>query len=259
MRTISTKATVLRLQVRGESNYIATILTPEGISSATLYGGAKSRLRSLVSPMNSGTMYMTSDEARHSAKINDFDVKSYHPSFRENLFKMLASSFATELLMKTHCAGSPGDAWILFNGFLDGMEFFDEREARIGLVRFMWRYIDILGVRPDTSYCAACGEEFSSGDGKNASHALSYSVISNGFICRGCAEGGSIPQSDSALPVSGMTLRYLDSVARLSPREARALREPEEVYREAQDLCIAILESVCGTSFTTLRTCAGIF
>jgi hypothetical protein len=56
-----------------------------------------------------------------------------------------------------------------------------------------------------------------------------------------------------------MTLRYLDSVARLSPREARALREPEEVYREAQDLCIAILESVCGTSFTTLRTCAGIF
>ncbi|MBR1722131.1 MAG: recombination protein O N-terminal domain-containing protein, partial [Treponema sp.] len=123
MRNFSTPALILSVQLQGESNRRVTIFSPhEGIFTATLYGGPKSKLRALVSPMNSGLIYLYRDEVKNQIKITDFDVKNYHLSFRENLFKTWAASFATEILIKTKCAGSSEEAWRIMNGFLDGLE-----------------------------------------------------------------------------------------------------------------------------------------
>ena len=116
MRNFSTPALILSTQISGENNRRVTVFSPdEGIHFATLYGGPKSKLRSLVSPMNSGVIYLYRDEVKNQTKITDFDVKNYHLSFRENLFKTYAASFATEILIKTKCAGSPKEAWKIIN------------------------------------------------------------------------------------------------------------------------------------------------
>ena len=53
MRSSSTFATILALKQSGENNRSVTLLTPQdGIVYATLYGGPKSKFRSLVSPFN---------------------------------------------------------------------------------------------------------------------------------------------------------------------------------------------------------------
>ena len=71
----------------------------EGISFATLYGGSKSRLKSLVSPWNSGTIYLSKSNTGSFFKINDFEPLKYHLSFREDIYKFLAASMAAEIVI----------------------------------------------------------------------------------------------------------------------------------------------------------------
>ena len=58
-RSYYTKAIVLNLKETGENNNSVTLLTPDkGIVYATLYGGPKSKLRSLVAQWHSGTVWL---------------------------------------------------------------------------------------------------------------------------------------------------------------------------------------------------------
>lgn len=257
MRNISVLATILQTQPKGENNYLITYLTAEeGICTATLYGGAKSKLKSLVSPMNSGILYIYKDETKNAIKINDFDVKSYHLSVKENLFKTLAFSFAAEILIKTHCAGSPNQAWILFNAFIDGMEYFDERESRIGLPRFLWRYISILGIKPDISECEQCGIHFKNiFNGKMMGNALSYNNDFNGFLCFDCQK---TLHNKNCINISENTINYLEAIETLSPKEVRQINVDEITCSEIKNVCIQILENACMSRFKTLESCKGI-
>ena len=265
-RNFSTKGLVINTKPKGESNRLVTIFTPEdGIFSATLYGGPKSRLRSQVSPMNSGTMYLYKDEAKKSVKISDFDVKNYHASFRESLFKSFASSLASEILMKTHCAGNSEQSWSLMNGLLDGMDFLGEEEARIGLVRFLWRYIALLGIQPDTVNCCQCGLPFKSGlrnisIGKNADDTLSYrnafDFRANGFVCGDCMKNQQ--KSGSKMEIGGESIEYLGNLSNMTPKEARRLKIDDAVLGETKNLCLSIIENAIGTRLMTLESSSGI-
>ncbi len=265
-RNISTRGLVISTKPKGESNRLVTIFTPEeGIFSATLYGGPKSKLRSQVSPMNSGTIYLYKDEAKKSVKISDFDVKNYHASFRDSLFKSFASALASEILMKTHCAGNSEQAWTLMNGFLDGMEYFGEEEARIGLVRFLWRYIALLGIQPDTSNCCQCGLPFKKQTknisiGKIGIDTLSYrnafDFKTNGFVCFDCLKNQEI--TGGMVGISAESIEYLDNLSNLSPKDARKLKIDETMLGETKNLCLSIIESAIGSRLVTLESSMGI-
>lgn len=162
-RSFFTDVIVLSSRQFGEDNRIITLISPEkGIFDAILYGGRKNKLRSLVSPYHSGTMWLYNDETRHSIKITDFDVKQYRPTIRENLYKTCASALATELVIKTQSgndAGQFAESWVLYKGFLDGLDLSDESQAKLGLLRFLWRFLGLLGLQPDPFYCSTCGNE----------------------------------------------------------------------------------------------------
>ncbi len=273
-RNISSKALVISTKPKGESNRLVTVFTPDsGIFLATLYGGPKSKLRSQVSPMNSGTIYLYKDETKNSVKISDFNVKNYHTSFRENLFKSFASSLASEILMKTHCAGNSEQSWILMNAFLDGMDFFDENEGRIGLVRFLWRYIALLGIQPDTSCCYQCGSSFSRTaknphfsvlNGKMAVDTLSckntqkssFDFRANAFVCADCMKNQE--KSARNFEIGAESIEYLENISNMTPKEARALRINDTILGETKNLCLTIIENAIGMRLTTLEAAAGI-
>ncbi|MBQ9206025.1 MAG: DNA repair protein RecO [Treponema sp.] len=257
MRNVSTPALILSVAMSGENNRRVTIFSPdEGIFFATLYGGPKSKLRSLVSPMNSGIIYLYRDEVKNQTKITDFDVKKYHLSFRENLFKSWAASFATEILIKTKCAGALKESWRILNGFLDGMDFSDENESRLGLVRFLWRYLALLGVKPNTATCCSCGTSLHTHTFSDDSLSDSYvfSHMENGFSCSDCAHY----ENSMDFVLSKTALTYLEAVTSLSPKDVRKLAVSGKTLNEMKQLAYFLIEQACGTKLKSLESGIGI-
>ena len=115
-----------------------------------------------------------------------------NPTIRENLYKTYAAALCTELVIKTKCAGSIDKSWTLLNGFLDGLELCKEKnQCTAGLIRFLWRYIDLMGIKPDSSRCSHCGQIFFTS--KNLTDTVSYTSEGavfnpqeNSFICQSC-------------------------------------------------------------------------
>lgn len=242
-RSLVTYATVLSIKPLGENNSSVCLLTrTEGVIYAVLYGGPKSRLKSLVSTWNTGTVYLSF--SKNNYKISDFDVKNYHLTFRENIFKSCAASLAAELCMKTHCAGNSERCWALVNGFIAGLDACENHEyAFSGFMRFLWRFLELMGVQPDAGYCAHCGKKLSEGY---------YSAVDNGFSCRECSgKGGTFYLSDAAFA-------FLQGISVLSPQEAVNVMLTAEACGQVKSLLYFLLESACGAKLVTLKTAAGI-
>lgn len=252
MRNISMPAVILSVKQSGENNRTLTLLTQsEGIIYATLFGGPKSRLRSLASQFNSGVAYLYHDEVKKSFKITDFDVKKYHPSFNENLFKTYAASFGAEIIIKTRCAGSPDKAFYYFNGLIDGMELSSENDSRLGLIRFLWRYMELLGVRPDTSACCKCGQSFLTGKitGDAVEYISSYSEIDNGFLCTDC-----MALKNQRFILSRHALTYLQATAVLTPKEVRQIQIDGRTLTELKDFCYSLIQNACDSKLLSLQS-----
>lgn len=243
-KTSTTLATVISIKPSGENNSSVTLLTQnEGIVYATLYGGPKSRLKSLVSPWNTGKMWLSQDKGLF--KISDFDVISYRLSFRENLQKSWTASLAAEIAMKTKCAGSAARCWPLINGFLDGLEFCSESDQiTAGLIRFLWRYLELMGVQPDAENCCHCGEKFRTG--------ASWNPSENGFCCNYCNQ----KKTPASVPQNGM--EYLSSITKLPPKDARNVLLLKESVSQVKETVFFLIENACGTPLSTLKTGIGI-
>ncbi len=256
-RHSSSDTLVLSVSPKGESNRTATLFTAElGIHYATLYGGPKSKMRALVSPYCRGIMYLYTDEVRHSAKIIDFDVKNFHPTFRESIFKSWAAALAVELLVRTSCAGSPAESWPLINGFLDGLDLCDDDAGRTGLIRFLWRYTGLLGIRPDAGRCCRCGTSFF--DKKALSYTTIenavYSPADNGFICAGCT-GATDP---AMLSLHTDSVRYLGALSVLAPRQVRSIPVSLRMAQELKQLTFFLIENSAGVRLKSLESGIGI-
>ena len=251
-RSSSTNAIILSIRPLGENNSSVTLLTPEaGIVYATLYGGPKSRLRSLVAQWNSGKVWLYDNPEKNQTKISDLEVTNFHESFSKNLYKFYAASLAAELAIKTRCGGSSEQCFRLVSGFLDGMELCDEEQSRVGLIRFLWRYLEILGVQPQSHVCGSCGKNFL--DTQFAPEAISYyNSMENSFICPSCAG------PENAIPVKNTAVQYLSALTVLTPLEARKLSIDEETYGQIRQLVFFLIENSIDQKLNSIETGMGI-
>ena len=254
-RSSSTPALILSLKPLGENNSSVTLLTPEaGIVYAVLYGGPKSRMRSLVAQWNSGKVWLYENPEKNQIKISDFEVVNYHSSFSQNLFKSYAASLAAELAIKTRCGGSSEQCFRLVSGFLDGMELCDEEQSRLGLMRFLWRYLELLGIQPVSHACSSCGKTFL--DTKFAPEAVSYyNSMENSFICPEC---GSNTRGENMLSIKNTAVQYLSALTVLPPAEARKLTIDEEIYGEIRQLVFFLIENSIDQKLNSIETGMGI-
>lgn len=260
--SLTVPAIVFSVKPLGESNADVRLFTQsEGMVYAVMYGGRKSRLKALVSPWNTGTAYLSRSKISAPFKIADFDVQKYHLSFRENLLKNYIAAFAAELTIKTNCAGNSKQCWTLINGFIDGLELCaKDSECRAGLIRFLWRFLHLLGVQPPVARCSECGKPFFGSNSersivqyeKSLSGAAVYNSAENGFMC---AECGS---RQSFFTLSAESLRYLAAISALSPAASRKVPLSDEADTELRQLLYHLIENACGTRFNSLKTGAGI-
>ena len=211
-------------------------------------------MRSLVSQWNSGKVWLYENPEKNQIKISDFEVSNYHTSFSQNLFKSYAASLAAELAIKTRCAGSAQQCHRLVSGFLDGMELCDEEQSRLGLLRFLWRYLELLGIQPQSHACSNCGKTFL--DTRFAPEAVSYyNSMENSFICPDCADH---LQGENMLSVKNTAVQYLSALTVLTPSEARKLTIDKEIYGQIRQLVFFLIENSIDQKLNSIETGMGI-
>lgn len=261
-RSVITRALVLTIKPLGENNSSVTLLTENNqIIYATLYGGPKSKLRSLVSQYNSGKIWLYDNLEKNQIKISDFEVNNYHTSFGQNLFKIYAASLAVELVLKTKAAGGNDDCFKFVCGFLDGMDLCNEEQSRLGLIRFLWRFIILLGVQPNVDECEQCGKKLIRP--KFAMDELSYyNSIDNCFICSDCAayiyNDLQNVQRNFYLPIKTSALCYLNGITNLSPAEVRKIKISLEEYEQLRQIIFYLIEKNVGQKLNSIETGVGI-
>jgi DNA repair protein RecO (recombination protein O) len=150
-RTNTYTALVLRNRLSGESNSEVTLLTAEeGIIRATVFGGPKNKLRSHCAPYNSGKVWIYRDPAKEYAKLNDFDIQSWRLGLRELYERSMAAGAIAGTILASYGGGGDWEAvFKLANAALDTLETADEEKCERVLVRFLWRWTELLGIQPE--------------------------------------------------------------------------------------------------------------
>lgn len=257
--SFSTPAIIFSIKPLGENNSSVCFFTKsEGILYATMYGGHKSKLKSLVSPWNSGIAYFTKSSTTQFIKISDFDVQNYHLSFRENLQKSWSASLVAELIIKTKCADCIDKTWTLVNGFLDGLELCKTKDqCTVGLIRFLWRYIDLMGIKPDSTCCSHCGKIFLTR--KNITDTVSYTdegavfnPQENSFVCESCTS------EKNPFFLKCEALQYLTATTTLAPSQTRLIPLDEESAYQIKQLVFFLTETACSSKLKSIETGMGI-
>ncbi|MBQ1197209.1 MAG: DNA repair protein RecO, partial [Spirochaetaceae bacterium] len=187
-----------------------------------------------------------------SIKITDFEVIKYHPEIRENLFKTWCASFCAELLIKTDATGEYEKIWTLANGFLDGISVSSEDECRIAFLRFVWRYIGIMGLQCDIESCIHCGETLNP---KIHEQKFYYSIVENGFICNNCF---SHQNNNDGFELSSEAIIFLQAVTLLSPKEARSIPLHYSTTQQLHEFLTFLINRYTGCKLKTLEMSSGI-
>jgi DNA repair protein RecO (recombination protein O) len=242
-RSWSTAALVLSLSTFGEGHREALLLTEtDGLVRAAVFGGAKSKLRALVSPYQTGKIWLYTDPVKKSTKITDFDVTAYRQGIREDLVRSWCAAFCAEIVTKTHGLAD----WRLVNGFLDGIAVAGEDECRRGLLRFIWRILGAGGIAPDASACARCGQ-------KTENEVLYYSPHEDACIGESCAR-----PDERRFPLSPRAARYLEAIDALKPCEVRDIPLEAADYADLRQCLFFLANRMVNGPIKTLETGEGI-
>lgn len=243
---------ILTVTPQGENNRrVCALSSDSGLFYATLYGGSKSKLRSLVQPFNAGKLWIYTDESKKSVKITDFEVEDCHLSLHTSLYKIWTANLACEILLKTHCAGDEKKAFTLFSAFINGIDRCDEKETMLGTIRFLWRYINLLGVQPEIERCTHCK---STTLAKNCCY-----VPSSGLLCCDCTNFTELnSEKMQFFPLNSNAIVYLASINELSPGKVRSLTIDSNTAYELKQFTFYLIEKAVSTKLKTIETGMGI-
>lgn len=289
-RNLVYEALALRSRESPAGDRILCLMTAEaGIQDAFVFGGPKSKLRSLASPYSAGRAFVYFDPPRDFRKLSDFEVRESFSGLRESLRKLWAAALVAEFLIKT--SGGGGDfpqVLALALETLRGLESLPEEKADYPAILFLWRMIALLGLMPDPGSCASCGAELAPG------RPMSHAFAAGGFLCPDCARaeaergafaaeerGGYAPSgagrdgrfagerggpgwndggaSDSGLiPISAGAARWLERAASLTFAEALGVGLDAPSLAGLKRLAFGLARRAAEAPLSTLSSGVGI-
>jgi len=174
---------IIRARESPGGSRVLTLMTAEsGLVDVFVFGGPKSRLRSIASPYVSGRAFVYLDPVKDYRKLTDFELKDSFPALREELGRLWGAGLVAELLLKT--SGGGGDYRQVFELALSCLASLDSADTDAydqPVLLFCWRLIGLLGLGPDPSSCVLCGRYLRVDSG------AAFSFERDGFFCPACA------------------------------------------------------------------------
>ena len=244
-RNLVYEALALRARESPGGSRILTLMTAEaGLVDVFVFGGPKSRLRSLASPYASGRAFAYLDPVKDFQKLSDFEVRDSFPGLRDELGRLWAAGCVAELLLKT--SGGGGDYPLVLELALGCLGALDTESAAssstISLLLFIWLFVELLGIGPDPSACSSCGRELRPSLGGGYSFAL------ESFLCPSCAA-----RSERVLELSTGVLRWLTRSLELGFDAARKLVVLPETLEILKTLIFGIAQSAAESPLASLK------
>ena len=224
-----------------ESNTEVFLLTAEeGIINATVFGGAKSKLRSHSAPYNSGQVWIYRDPAKGYSKLSDFDVHSWRPGLRELYERTMAAGSVADTILSSHGGGGEWSiALKLAIAVLDALETANEELCARLLVHFLWRWAEFLGIQPDLEYCTAC--EKTAGD-----KSIWFNVRDNSVLCANCFCSTNFASPQPLLHLNPGSRRWLAATGGLEPSLLHRYSMDNKSFNEARELTSAVMTAALG-------------
>ena len=241
-RSIAYYALCLRVKQSGESNREAWFLSAEeGLIRATVFGGAKSRLRSQVAPFHEGKLLIYHDPVKDFRKVTDFDVLSWRPGIRELWERaMTAGVLAETILSSQGSGGNWPEAQELAGATLEVIGEASAAACPQIAVFFLWRWVKVLGFMPDLSHCANCDRAFA------PEEVLVYSGRKEGLFCENC-----FGNSSSQLRIGPESRLWLTEIETLPPSALKTLPADSVSLKQAKALSQAVLTLALGRRLST--------
>jgi len=243
------RAVILKNNHIGEIHKGVVMLTDSmGLVSAVAHGAYSrtGKLRGITNPLCYGTCYLYSDPVRKSMKITDFDVQDFFTGVKERIEPYYAAMLCSEVILKSHGGGEEGETVLqLFIELLGSLNEAKAEHAALAAVVFLWRYLDVLGSRPELALCGNCGREIARAETRF------YSSVHADIFCTEC-HGEHMPQ---VVPGSAGYLRY---IAAMPITEAVEVPVTDPTFRNLKRLLFSMVEDVLEAPLLTLRSSGGI-
>lgn len=240
---------MLRARESPGGDRIVTYLSPEeGLVDAFVFGGPKSKFRSLASPYHAGTAWTYNDPVRGFSKLTDFDAERPFSGIRDDLSRLWAAGFFAETIMATHSGG--GEFGAVFALALDAyaaLETADKPRVERILVQFVLRLASCSGIAPEIGVCASCGAD-GLRDGSGAG-TYAWSDQEPAFLCRECA-GQAMAGTVIELPAGAV--RYLERTSSLSWDEAARIGADTPTRKALVGWALAFMKNACEGGLKTL-------
>jgi DNA repair protein RecO (recombination protein O) len=247
-RNLVYEALIIRAKESPGGSRILTMMTAEaGLVDVFVFGGPKSKLRSLASPYAAGRAFIYLDPVKDFLKLSDFDARDSFPALREDLGRIWAAGFIAELLIKT--SGGGGDFPLVLELALDALGALDQTppgRSDAPLLIFLWRLLNLLGIGPDPTTCSSCGAELHPIQG-GPSFVGSYSFSQEAFLCPSCAA-----HADRSLDLATGAMRWLSRCLELSFAQAATLPLLPETAETLKRLLFGLARSAAEAPLASL-------
>ncbi len=248
-------AIILATSRFGEIHRSVQLLTEEDeIVRAIAHGASspKGKLRGKADHLTFGVCYLYTEPVKGYSKVTDFDPVEFYPGIKGSLEAFYtASSWAEGVLKSLAGGGQATEVFGLLKESLDGLEAAlsaagnapsgvgNVSAVRLVSIRFLWRYLGILGVQPDLDECNSCGRGLRQGDSRFVR------PRAGDVVCDACAG-----EYDLALPAPG-------ALARIAAAEVRHLDGGwlgDEAARRLSGVLYTLLEATLGVALESRRS-----
>lgn len=251
-------AIILRIAPFGETHGSVELLTPErGLVRAIAYGlrARRGSLRGKVVPFAQGTLYLYTDPRRDDSKIVDFDVHRYASALPQDLTAWYHAVLWVEVIWRTRASGDTGaEVYELLLQGLDLLETavdapmtLEERRHQVQLISslVLWRYLDILGLRPNLEECGV-------GDTRFAAEEVRFYDRREGVLV------GSEWADSAMVHVPSGTARLLTAAEPMTLQRAARLPVTATTLAATRTFVVAAIQDAVEVPLNTLRVASGL-
>jgi DNA repair protein RecO (recombination protein O) len=237
MPLIKTAAITLNSRKWGDADRIVTFYTKEMGKVRGVARGArrmKSRLGASLEPLTICHLNLFEKSGDSLFRISQVDLVEPFMRFREDLTLMTAAARMVNVVGAVTPDGDPDPQ--LFETLEQGLRaLVTSQDPALTALLFQIRLLGLIGFRPQTDHCAACGKGRLMGEPQ-------FSPLSGGLVCVVCAAR----QAFRCLPLSRGSLAFLHQALRLSPAVVDRLKAAGQVRHEVENAIEGYVTVVAG-------------